>query len=732
MITHEHTVPVGILILVLLLAVPLAGFSAWRFLPRNPGNAVIALLHLVVLAGMAWCLLMPGRKDAVTSLIKPRFLIAVDTSASMKLTPSEQVADRWAVSMQALKQDWVDAIGADCEIEVCALGSELREAIPLADVGGLSPVDPSTRLRDGVRQLGERYAGLNVAGMLLLSDGVDTGEVFNDWAADDRPFPIHTLRLEPPGEWQKEPDLRVDGVTTARRVNVGWKTEMKVKVSGQGTRNQPVLVQVFENGELKSEKPASIPDDGGEQVVIFELGHPEIGTFSYRIHVPPLAGEKSVEDNENIVSVQVVDARNRLLYVEGTPRWEYKFLRRTLLADKQISPIVFFTGPDGTPVGGGGDLSADMSPPELSQCKIVVVGDLSASELTAARAQNLVKFVEEGGSLVLLGGRKAWGADGHFNTALGKILPVRGSALESVIAEEEFPVQLTDSARSHPAFAGDAQFWEVVPPVLSVFSGVTLSPGAQVLVNAETPGGPLPMVVTQRYGEGKVSTILTDSLWRWQLGPEAAASKPYQRFWTQLLSWLLPQEEDLDGERIELTTDREQVFFGESLALHARVGDQRDSPPDSVECSVTMPDGRIVPYTMNPGQVTTPAGRSFAGYSLPFTPEAAGAYSAVAKVSVAGDVTLSEPVSFFVQPFSPETMPRPMDAKVLTMLSSASGGTFFESVSELNKGLGALQFNAIEEETAEFETLWRHWVAVFLLMAALASSWALRKLRNLP
>ncbi len=93
---------------------------------------------------------------------------------------------------------------------------------------------------------------------------------------------------------------------------------------------------------------------------------------------------------------------------------------------------------------------------------------------------------------------------------------------------------------------------------------------------------------------------------------------------------------------------------------------------------------------------------------------------------------MSEPVSFFVQPFSPETMPRPIDAKVLSMLSAASGGTFFESAADLNKGLGSLQFNAIEEETAEFETLWRNWLTVVVLMAALASSWTLRKLRNLP
>ena len=732
MTIYEHTVPVGVLILVLVIGGLAAGFTAWRFLPRNIGNAVIGVLHLVVLAGLAWCLLMPGRKDSVTNLLKPRFIVVLDTSASMKLTPSKEISDRWANATQALKQPWAEAIGADCDIELCPLDTELHESIAPSAWSNLTPDATSTRLRDGLRQLAERYAGLNVAGALLLSDGIDTREVFNDWAGDERPFPIHTVRLEPPGEWRKEPDLRIDGVTTARRVTVGWKTEFKVKVSGQGTDNKPVVVQVFEGEKLLGEKPTSIADEGGEQILVFEFEHPEIGVFNYRAHVPPLAGEKNTEDNEHIVSVQVVDARNRLLYVEGTPRWEYKFLRRTLLADKQISPIVFFTGPDGTPHGGAGDLSADMSPPDLAMCKIVVLGDLSASELTNARATNLVRFVEEGGSLVLLGGRKAWGADGHFKTPLGKILPVRGTALKSVLAKEPFPVQLTDTARSHPAFAGDAEFWQVVPPVLSVFSGVTLSPGAQVLVNAETPSGPLPMVATQRYGEGKVTAILTDSLWRWQLGPEASESKPYQRFLTQLVSWLLPQEEELEANKIELFADREQVFFGESLELHARIGGDRKSGAGTMECNVTLPDGREVPYRMNVGQVTTPAGKSFDGFSLPFTPEAPGVYKAVAKAMIEGNPARSEEVTFQVQPFSPETMPRPIDAKVLGTIAVASGGTFFESLEDLNDGLAQLEFNAIEEETAEFETLWRNWVVISLLMTGFSIAWALRKLRNLP
>ena len=81
----------------------------------------------------------------------------------------------------------------------------------------------------------ERNSGrvvVSVSGRVIA----DTREALDDWTGAERPFPVYTLRVEPPGGWQQEPDLRIDAVTTSRRVTIGWESEFKVKVSGQGTR----------------------------------------------------------------------------------------------------------------------------------------------------------------------------------------------------------------------------------------------------------------------------------------------------------------------------------------------------------------------------------------------------------------------------------------------------------------------------------------------------------------
>jgi hypothetical protein len=734
MTVYEHTFPVSVMIISLTVALILGGFTAWRHLPRRPLNAFLFVVYTLILLALGWCLLLPGFKDAVTQLRKPRFIIALDTSQSMTLTPSKDVPSRWDTAQAALKQPWLKSMASQCEIEFFPFASEVADNLPLAKVDTLHPDGSATRLRDALKKIADRSAGLNVAGMLVLSDGADTQEALDDWAGAERPFPIYSLRVEPPGGWQQEPDLRIDAVTTSRRVTVGWKAEFKVKVSGQGTRGAPITVQVFENGELRSEMPTQIPDEGGERELTFEFDHQKTGLFTYRVYIPPLPGEKNVADNEYVVNIEVVDARNRLLYVEGIPRWEYKFLRRTLMSEQQISPVIFFTGADGAPHGGTpvGNLTADMTPQQLAYFKVVMLGNIDAKELGEARARNLVKFVEDGGSLILLGGTKAWTTGGLVQTDLGKTLPVHGANVKTLETDKPFPVHLSEAARAHPAFAGDAALWQSIPPILSVFTGFTLSPAAETLVTAETPQGPQPVVVTQRFGQGKVTAIMTDSLWRWQLGPEAGKAKPYERFWTQMISWLLPREEAGDKVRIEVFADRDQLFLGEPLDLHARLGSENAGKADIVEAKITLPDKREIPYRMSPQLVTLPSGKSFSGYGLPFSPEQPGLHKVVASVKVKDQTVTSEPFSFFVKPYSPETVPRPARVEILQALSKASGGQFYETLDALNQGLSALKLKATEEKSAEYRTLWREWPIVTTLMVMLTASWSMRKFRNMP
>ena len=87
-------------------------------------------------------------------------------------------------------------------------------------------------------------------------------------------------------------------------------------------------------------------------------------------------------------------------------------------------------------------------------------------------------------------------------------------------------------------------------------------------------GVPHPLVVSSRFGQGRVVVVLTDTMWRWRLAARGWSSElsPHDTFWTQLMDWLIPKEQDKENSsRIELFTERTNYNFGERPEIRAIV-----------------------------------------------------------------------------------------------------------------------------------------------------------------
>ena len=241
------------------------------------------------------------------------------------------------------------------------------------------------------------------------------------------------------------------------------------------------------------------------------------------------------------------------------------------------------------------------------------------------------------------------------------------------------------------------------------------------------------MILSQDFGQGKVVAVFTDSLWKWQLSPDALKNKPYQRFWDQLISWLSPKEEKHEGKDLDLSIDREQCFLGEEVEITARWTGTTTAPAGmEVKAELTAPDKRKIPFTMNRQVDQVAGGKTVQAFSFKFKGEQAGMYSVIAVAEPSGHRTESDPVSFAVKPFTPESVPRPADSQVLKAIAENSGGVFFETVDELNKTLSAIKAKKIEQEISEYRSLWQHWLTIACLIGLLSIEWILRKLRNMP
>ncbi len=728
----EHTAPTSAITGGLVIAVAVLLFSLWRWPGASWLQAGLAALRVTFLAGLGWCLLMPAAREDQREVIRPRLLIAFDTSASMTNTPSPSVATRQSTARSLLTQDWVRVVASRCTVDLYPFDRELGARLDTTEAAHLPSTGQATSLRDSLARLIDRLRGQDVLGVLLLSDGLDTRENSPLWTRQTWPFPIHTVRLEPPADWSVPPDVRVDGIDTPNRVTVGWNSEIKATVSGEGCAGKLLSVKLLRDRETIQEVPTQLPAEGGSRDVIFPLQHDAIGLFTYEVRVTPLEGETQTNDNRYAVTVQVMDTKNRLLYVEGVPRWESKYLVRVLRGIASITPLAFIRGPDGRFISYGTRSGAtlELTDAQLANYRIVVLGDLDAEALGNGRAEALGKFVEKGGSLVLLGGPLGWGEKGFSASALGKLLPVQRGAAGPAL-EGRFPLTATAEGRAHPAFAGDPAWLSRLPPVLSVFPGSQPASAATVLVSAQTDAGIQPVIVFQRYGQGKVLGVLTDSLWRWQLERQDS-SDSYFRFWNQMLNWLLPAESEAAPVQLDLFADAERLYLGDPLTLNARYSalSKDDAPPDTLTCSIGTPDGRLLPFVMTRQTVTAGAAGAAATYSTRFLAEGPGLYRATASVHVKGTPVESPAYSFFVKPFTPESLPRPPDLDTLRALATASGGRFLEPA-DVAGAMTAIPVKPREEALVRFTSLWNTIPVLACLIGLLALEWVFRKTKGM-
>ncbi|MDD4623414.1 MAG: hypothetical protein PHG71_09290, partial [Kiritimatiellae bacterium] len=712
-------------------------YALWRYLPRDISGVTVAFLRVIFFTALLWVLLLPGRKSSLVEIAKPLFVVLLDTSASMEQSADESAGrTRWEAAMETLKLPWAKTVQAKCVMDVYPFNADLDKPVELAQTAALRPEGRSTRLNLGLNRLFERLRGQELASVMVLSDAIDTREKNDNWAESGWPAPIYAVQLEPSVELDDTPDMRVDNADTPRRAIVGWDTAMTVTVAGYGGKGEPFPVILLKDGKESDKAVMQLPPEGGSRDVQFKLAHPEIGTETYTVRIPPLPGESQTNDNEMIVAVDVLDARNRVLFLEDLPRFESKHMSRALFDNKDITPLAFFQMPsrklsgakEWVAYGDRQGLSFDLTLDQLRLNKIIILGNFDADAISSEHCRTILEFVEQGGSLILLGGQKLWGDNGIAHTDLAKLLPFKRAGAPAM--EGRFNVNWTAEGRAHPALANNPDMPAALPPVLSVFTGAALSGGAFALAEAVTDSGSHPILVSRVYGQGKVLAVLTDSLWRWAMQP--GEERPYQKFWRQIIQWMSPSESGMDKYHLELFTDAGTIAVGDPAILQGRLV----IPPEEtrrswrVRCAVTTPSDRSISLNMTGRDLGAGQGAAVPGYMAEFTPNEAGNYRAVATVEIDGKKIESSACLFTVRATSQETVLRPVNERVLKALARSSGGRH-GTPEEIDAALQDLRVTERRERKLEYRALWQTPFILACLIAILALEWVFRKLKNM-
>ena len=558
----------------------------------------------------------------------------------------------------------------------------------------------------------------------------------------DRPRNLHVANLR-----AKEVVLRGDDVTfefslTNKGFAGGVVNVTRETLDDEG---KPAERLDLRNAEV-------VVDEEGVEQAIRVLHKFEVkGAYTRRIGIPVLPGEKIENDNFLIHHIQVVDTKIRVLYVEGYPRWEYRFLKDNLTRDTEtvLAHVINLDAdpsvvqPFSNSPGWKPRQRFPETREELFQYHVVIFGDVDWRKLSwdgdeeksKEYLANLKDFVDEGGGFVMIAGPYD-SPRSYRSTDLRDILPVELSRDEEWSAyidpTRSFNIRLTEEGRRHPIMQltenpedsaaiwedekFSAQFW---------YYPVTRAKEPPAVILAEHSGehnrntfGPHVLMATMPYGKGQSLFLGVDELWRLRW---ASGSKYHYRFYGEAIR-LLATYKLLGGNlRFKIFTDRNRYIVGDTVEITADVYD-RDFDPATAEnqvVTIRLPDGEEETREMALDAETP--GR----YRLTVSVHRPGTYR------ISGDPVDDEgeaPQKLFKVEYSTEEMRNPLiDLETMTGMARESGGTFFPlyRIGELPDRIPGMSVYVASEVRSK--DLWDDMWVLFLFTALLAAEWLLRK-----
>ena len=736
------------LIALTVLAAALIAWSLWRGVRSRRRVALLAFFRTGSLLALVAILLQPQQRHDEITVMRPQLAVLIDKSDSMTDAVDKAQSPRWARVAEWLQKPAVLTARRDFDLRFFTFDQALTE-LPSPATGAPFPAPahydgPVSNVTESVSRLQERLRGQPLAGILMLSDGLDTGAPAHDskhesvpatiTGTDSARIPIFTFELERPFKARKVArKVSLASVDYPPRVVTGWDTEVRVNVAGHGMSGQTVNVELWREGVKSGESALAFNDDEQSRQVAFPISPSTAGTFHYEVRIPDTAADKEARNYPFVI--EVLEPGNRVMYLQNTLGFDFKFLRKAIVTDRnlQLSAFVRWAGGQLINIADAGDRTAkaslDLSAPGLATNAVVILGDLQPDALTPSHCTALREFVDRGGGLVLLGGPNLLASPAIASSPLGKLLPVRTPA---EYREGNFPMEITDTGLHHPVFGSLFASVKDFPALLTCNVAANVAPTAEVLMETVAGGKRYPVIVAMRFGQGRVIVILSDTIWRWRLASKgwSAERSPYDTFWAQLMDWLIPKEQNKqNSNRLELFTERTSYLMGERPQLCAILRTSAKQPA-SLPVQVRTPDDKVFDYTLRPGMLQTRSGTKVPGYRTEVEPNVPGVFRAKATATVGG-VAIEGDARFIVTQPATEITGKPIDRTALTRIAESSGGRFYR-MEEWQAWRRDLHYNEQHFSRVEMLDLWNNpWLLGFLLVM-LAADWTTRKFWNLP
>jgi uncharacterized membrane protein len=725
--------PVWTLVVFLLAAAVGLGWVIWNrrrvIAPtmRGPRTAVVWILQSLLVCLLLFLLWQPALSIATLRPQQNIVALVIDDSKSMG-TPEDGHTRKDQV-LATLNGGLLNSLKSKFQVRLYRLGDHLER---IDNIDKLNAAAPATHIGDGLKEVLADSATLPIGAVVLMSDGADnSGGIDLDTISDIKRqrIPIHTVGF---GRERMAHDIEVTDVQMPARSLAKSRLEAQVTFHQWGLKNEKAHLVVRDAGKVLTARDVVLKGDGAAQTetVLFNAGDAGVKNLQFSIDALP---EEDNKLNNALTRVLYVDnAKPRILYMEGEPRWDYKFIRRAVEDDKNIDLYgvvrttqnkLYTQVPTDAPQGelkDGFPTKVD----DLFNYQGIILGTIEANYFTPAQQDLIQQFVDRrGGGLLFLGGRVSLADGGYEKAPFSDLLPVRLPDHKNTFHREAANAELTPAGRDSLITRiednpdTNVERWKKLPYLMDFQEAGQPKPGALVLAEMTASGHKLPLLITQKYGRGRTAVFATGGDWRWQM-LQPVQDLSHEIFWRQLMRWLVSDTPN----RVVTSVTRPVLYDDGHAHLRAEVRDTNFLPTSdaTIQARIVGPDGNAQTVDLHPDSIEQGV------YSADWDAGKAGSYVAEVTASRGQQELGRDVITFRREDGVAENFHLEQNRDLLEKLSSQTGGRYYRpnEVSRLGEDISYSDAGITIRETRD---LWDMPIVFFVLLLLCCTEWVLRR-----
>jgi uncharacterized membrane protein len=686
----------------------------------------------------------------------------------MQLSAGEGKKTRWEQQLEVWNGLWSNRsqLGNQIKIAPFVYDTQLQSLGEVEAIAKAPPAMPqkpegaSTDIGGPLSQLSSTTLPSPLMAVIWMGDGSQTltpaksdpQQMAKQFARQD--IPLYLIGIGPRGDSDQARDLGLEGVP--EQLDAYTKNQIYVRgmLKARGVANRDITIAmklVGKDGLPKLVDQTIVRPTKSDQAISFQLPllAPAEGSYELWMEAKPVDGESVLENNKITSYLNVRGGGARVLFIEGEPRTESKFIASALLEspDMQVDRLWIAREPiQKWPI----DLSQRLS---NGVYDLFILGDLDSDAIGAAGTKLLVDQILQGAGLITLGGYYAYGAGGWNNTPLAEVLPIQMGA--AIRQPRNIPIDLRNHYEGDVKFVPVAidrllqigepgsdysQLWKEMKPLTGAnrWGGIKNAPGVKVLANGDSGQ---PLMVNGIAGNGRVMSLAFDSTYQWL---RQGKSKEFKQFWRQMALWGLRREAVEEGMALTMNRRRLLMQQGAEVMMNWNPGSQEAKMPGEVALQLwkfenALQDDQaakerpVGEYRLSPRDATSMR-LVFEGVEEP------GRYEWRATTQGTGGKKLEARLPFVVIDQSLETLQPLPDWQLmdqLAKLNEAAGGTLVspDQTADLISRLLERRRQATETTVEAFklgDTAVDSWLVFLGIAGLLILQWGLRKRWGVP